>query len=64
MGEKKAEEFLRCMGKYSNQLSRWVIGGAGGKGKRIQIKGRIVWNWRWYRWMYLQKNNAGKICRG
>ena len=32
MGEEKSEELSRCMEKYLDQLSRWVIGGAGGEG--------------------------------
>lgn len=32
MGEEKAEELLRCMEKYSDLLSRWVVGGDGGEG--------------------------------
>ncbi len=34
MGTQKAEEFEECIKKYSDVLSRWVIGGAGGEGDR------------------------------
>lgn len=34
MGVQKSEEFEECIKKYSDVLSRWVIGGAGGEGDR------------------------------
>ncbi|MCI9079448.1 MAG: MspI family type II restriction endonuclease [Lachnospiraceae bacterium] len=34
MGVQKAEEFGNCIKKYSDILSRWVIGGVGGEGDR------------------------------
>ena len=43
MGAEKAGEFEECIKKYSDVLSRWVIGGIGGEGEEdIQWAGYII----------------------
>lgn len=34
MGAEMAEEFKECISRYSDRLSRWVIGGVGGEGDK------------------------------